>query len=93
MPVTAIMLVRLRVDRPERPWPTVQPSAVTPPTPMQKAPPRCRAVSCVLRKPSQRKLRSTRACTKAPTTTPTTLTTPSVSTLEVSLNRMSQSSV
>jgi len=42
-------------------------------------------VSWVLLKPSQRKLRSSSACTKAPTTTPTTVTTPMVSSLEVSL--------
>src|SRR5690606_20814041 len=92
MPATAMALVRLGVDSPDRPWPTVQPSAVTPPTPMQTAPTRCSAVSCVSRKPSQRKLRSINAQASEPTTTPTTVTTPKVSTLVVSLKKISQSS-
>ena len=49
------------VDKPESPCPTVQPPAVTPPTPMKNAPTRCSAVSCVLWKPSHWKLRRTSA--------------------------------
>ena len=71
----------------------VQPIAVTPPTPISTAPTMWLAVSSVPAKPSQRKLPPASATAAEPSTTPSTLTMPSVSTRLVSLNRISQSMV
>jgi hypothetical protein len=78
---------------PDRPCPTVQPMAQTPPTPISVAPTRWLAVSSASRKPSQRKLRDSSAYTAEPATTPNTDTMPSVSTLLLSLKNISQSTV
>ena len=63
----------------------VQPIAVTPPTPISTAPTRWLAVSSTLPNPSQRKLRVASATAAEPSTMPSTLTMPIVSTLLVSL--------
>src|SRR6185295_8271345 len=43
-----------RVETPVIPWPTVQPSAITPPMPISAAPPRVRSVSPVSEKVAKR---------------------------------------
>jgi hypothetical protein len=93
MNATATKLVMPSVEMPLSPCPTVQPMAVTPPTPMSTPPTRWLATSSVLPKPSQRKLRPASAATAEPSTTPKTDTMPRVSTLLLSLKNMSQSSV
>ena len=93
MPATAMKLPSDKVDNPDSPCPTVQPNAVTPPTPISTAPTTWLAVSSVPAKPSQRKLRVASATMAEPTMTPSTLTMPMVSSLPLSLNRISQSSV
>ena len=79
--------------RPGLPWLIVQPMAVTPPTPMSAAPVRWCARSSVFAKPCQRNSRVYSACAAAPAMTPSTDTTPTVSTLLRSLKNSSQSSV
>ena len=69
----------------------VQPSAVTPPTPISAAPARWFAVSSTLAKPSQRKRRVASATIADPTITPAVATMPSVSVLLLSLKNISQS--
>jgi hypothetical protein len=59
-----------RVEKPETPWPMVQPSAVMPPKPMSRPPRMCSAVSSASRKPSQRKVRYASAYAAEPAMTP-----------------------
>ena len=93
MPATAMKLPSDSVDRPDRPWPTVQPKAVTPPMPISTAPTTWLAVSSVPAKPSQRKRRVASAMMADPAMTPATLTMPKLRCLFASLYRISQSSV
>jgi hypothetical protein len=93
MPANAMKLPSASVLTPDKPWPMVQPIAVTPPTPIRNAPPRWLAVSSAPAKTSQRKLRSASATSAAPSTTPNTQTMPSASTRLVSLNSISHSKV
>ena len=89
----ATKLPSASVEMPVSPCPTVHPSAVTPPTPISTAPTRWLAVSSVFEKPSQRKLRRASATAAEPSTTPSVLTMPKVSTRVVSLKRISQSTL
>ena len=91
MPPKAAKLPSASVLTPLKPWPMVQPSAVTPPAPISAAPTMWLAVSSAPAKPSQRKRPLPSATSAEPSATPKTLTMPSVSTRRVSLNRISQS--
>ena len=57
MPVRAMKEPIARVDTPDRPWPIVQPIAVTPPKPISTAPMSWVRRSSIEAKPSQRNCR------------------------------------
>ena len=86
MPATAIRLVRLSVDMPDNPWPTVQPIAVTPPMPISTAPPSAKPCLRVA-KAFPAKTAREQEYTHEPNTTPATDATPTVRTLEASLKK------
>jgi regulator of protease activity HflC (stomatin/prohibitin superfamily) len=61
MPATAMNEPMASVDKPDKPWPMVQPRAVTPPKPISMAPTSWLRRSPMEAKPSQRKLLLARA--------------------------------
>ena len=62
-----------KVDRPLKPWPMVQPRASTPPTPIKVPPAMERSMWRGDSKPSSFQRRRSRALSKEPATTPTTI--------------------
>ena len=64
------------VETPVMPWPMVQPSAITPPSPISAAPARLRSVSPVSEKVVMRNRPMASAAAKAPMSAPNTLAVP-----------------
>ena len=64
------------VETPVIAWPTVQPSAITPPTPISAAPQRLRSVSPESEKVAMRNRPMASAASSAPISAPNTLAVP-----------------
>src|ERR1700676_2025854 len=88
----AIIDPKARVDIPVSPWPIVQPSAVTPPNPINTPPTIWLTRSSTEAKLSQRNDRVAKAMAPEPTSIPSTPAMPNVTILDWSLQSIRSSS-
>ncbi len=92
MAPTAMKEPMASVDSPVRPWPMVQPMAVTPPKPISTAPRSCWRRSSSEANPSRRNLPVASDHSAAPITTPTAVAMPKLRRSDLSVHIIRSSS-